>query len=242
VDIQKTAETIIEAVKGYVARATASLSQSIEEIEHRVSTLEATPPPAGKDGEKGEDGAPGRDGRDGVDGAPGSDGVDGKDGKDGSPGADGLPGRDGADGASVDDVIKAVKPILDAALASWALDFERRAQGVLERAVDRIPHPKDGRDGRDGRDALDLDDFDLTVGDDGRTVTLSLKRGDALIQRSLSFPVVIDRGVFKYGTAYEHGDGVTFGGSFWIAQRASDTEKPGTGDAWRLAVKKGRDA
>ena len=53
-------------------------------------------------------------------------------------------------------------------------------------------------------------------------------------------PIVIDRGVFRAGTDYEHGDGATWDGSFWIAQKATQ-DKPGTSDAWRLAVKKGRD-
>jgi hypothetical protein len=52
---------------------------------------------------------------------------------------------------------------------------------------------------------------------------------------------VIDRGVFKDGTEYDKGDGVTWGGSFWIAQRDTQS-KPDAGNGdWRLAVKKGRD-
>jgi hypothetical protein len=53
--------------------------------------------------------------------------------------------------------------------------------------------------------------------------------------------VVLDRGVFREAHAYEHGDGVTFGGSYWIAQKDAPEGKPGTSPDWRLAVKKGRD-
>lgn len=54
-------------------------------------------------------------------------------------------------------------------------------------------------------------------------------------------PAVLDRGVFREVSAYERGDGVTFGGSFWIAQKDAPEGKPGTSADWRLAVKKGRD-
>jgi len=52
---------------------------------------------------------------------------------------------------------------------------------------------------------------------------------------------VLDQGVFRESEAYEKGDGVTFGGSFWIAQKDAPEGKPGTSADWRLAVKKGRD-
>jgi hypothetical protein len=40
---------------------------------------------------------------------------------------------------------------------------------------------------------------------------------------------------------YRKGDGVTWGGSFWIAQKDAPEGRPGLSDDWRLAVKKGRD-
>ena len=45
--------------------------------------------------------------------------------------------------------------------------------------------------------------------------------------------------IAPYG-AYATGDAITWGGSLWIALR-DNTEKPESGDAWQLAVKKGRD-
>jgi integrin beta 3 len=55
-------------------------------------------------------------------------------------------------------------------------------------------------------------------------------------------PGVLDRGVFTAAGLYSKGDGVTWEGSFWIAQRAVGAgETPGDNSgAWRLAVKKGR--
>lgn len=156
----------------------------------------------------------------------------------GEPGKDGRDGRDGADGASV--ALSDVEGMVEGKVAAWALDFERRAQGVLERAIDRVPKPADGKDGRDGVDGLGFDD--LSVKHDGeRSLTLAFSRADVCKEFRVDLPVVIDRGVYKDDSAYQRGDAVTWGGSLWIAQKDSPDSKPGTGDGWRLAVKKGRD-
>lgn len=144
----------------------------------------------------------------------------------------------------VDDAIKEIPTAEQVALAmegmfsKWALDFERKADGVLQRAVDKMPVPKDGKD---GRDALDIEDFDLSLNDDNRTVTLSLKRGDVKVEKSIKLPVIIDRGVFCEDLVYEKGDAVSYGGSLWISQKDAPEGKPGVGEDWRLSVKRGRD-
>lgn len=156
----------------------------------------------------------------------------------GEPGKDGRDGRDGADGASV--ALSDVEGMVEGKVAAWALDFERRAQGVLERAIDRVPKPADGKDGRDGSDGIGFDD--LTVEHDGeRGIVLRFARGSEVKEFPMSFPVTIDRGVYKDDSAYQRGDAVTWGGSLWIAQKDAPDSKPGMGDGWRLAVKKGRD-
>ncbi len=96
-----------------------------------------------------------------------------------------------------------------------------------------------GDDGKPGADGLGFDD--LSVEYDGeKTVTLKFVRGEQSKEFPLVLPVVIDRGVFSEGKTYEPGDGVTWGGSFWIAQEIT-AEKPDSAKGWRLAVKKGRD-
>ncbi len=96
-----------------------------------------------------------------------------------------------------------------------------------------------GDDGKPGADGLGFDD--LSVEYDGeKTVTLKFVRGEQSKEFPLVLPVVIDRGVFSEGKTYEPGDGVTWGGSFWIAQETT-AEKPDSTKGWRLAVKKGRD-
>lgn len=97
----------------------------------------------------------------------------------------------------------------------------------------------DGKDGAAGAAGLGFDDLDVEH-DGGRTFTLRMRRGEQVKEFAFTVPVVLDRGVFKDGTEYASGDGVTWGGSYWIAQAAT-TDKPGLSDAWRLAVKKGRD-
>lgn len=149
-------------------------------------------------------------------------------------------GIDGTDGKSV--TLDDVRPFLEAELSKWALDFERRAQDTLQRAIDRIPAPKDGKDGingKDGRDALQLEDIEMSIAEDERTLTLAFLRDDVRVERSILLNHPIYRGVWKEG-AYQKGDSVTFGGSQFIAMRETSS-KPETDDSWKLCVKRGRD-
>lgn len=147
---------------------------------------------------------------------------------------DAIPKPQDGQSVTIDDVM----PVIEQHMAKWELDFERRAQELFQRTLDRMPQAKDGKDGRDG---LDLKDFDATLDEDGRTLTLSLVADGAEVKRSITLPVTIDQGVYRPETAYVKGDGVTYGGSFWIAQKDAPSTKPDGGDAWRLAVKRGRD-
>ncbi len=182
----------------------------------------------GRDGIDGKDGAPGKiidgeHGRDGKDGIDGKDGENGKDGKDGAPGergTDGIPGRDGKDG-----------------IPGIGKDGERGLDGRDGQPGVPGRNGDDGAPGKDGEDGLGFDD--LTVTHDGaRTVTLRFARGEKVKEFPIIVPALIDKGVWRDG-AYEKGDGVTWGGSYWIAQDAT-TDKPGEGKGWRLAVKRGR--
>ena len=248
-DVFKFAQALLKQVHEYVQPALDGIvdgfSAELRRIEQRISEI-----PAGKDGAPGrdgvdgkdglagthgEDGAPGLKGVDGRDGAPGRDGVDGKDGAPGRDGVDGKDGAPGADGKSV--TIEDVKAFMESELSKWALDFERRGHDTLQRCVDRIAKPLDGKDGVDG---VGFDD--LTVEQDGaRTFKLRFVRGERVKEFTFSLPVVLDCGVYVAAKQYTAGDAVSFGGSLWIAQKDSPG-KPGDVDSgWRLAVKKGRD-
>ncbi|HFO1196970.1 TPA: hypothetical protein ACHIU8_004051 [Pseudomonas aeruginosa] len=115
------------------------------------------------------------------------------------------------------------------------LSWERQARDTFDKAADRMPVPKDGRD------ALPVESFDLVLGEDGRTLTVKLQAGDTLVEKSVKVPAIIDRGVFSAEKSYEQGDGTTYGGCYWIAQKDAPEGVPGGSSDWRLAVKKGRD-
>lgn len=206
-------------------------------FEQRLKRLEDMPAP--------ENGAPGQDGQDGKDGR---DGVDGKDGQDGAPGRDGQDGQDGAPGRgpTSEEIEKAVAAYLKANPPANGKDGERGPQGEMgAKGADG----RDGRDGlpggagangKDGRDGFSLNDLDLSLAEDGRTVVLRFASGEFSVEKRLKLATVLDRGVYKAGTTYEAGDAVSFGGNMWIAQ-CETMAKPGESQDFRLAVKKGRD-
>ena len=105
-----------------------------------------------------------------------------------------------------------------------------------------------GETGRNASDLTFLQDYvteqvgraiktaSVTTADGGRTLRWAI--GETV--HEIKTAVVLDAGVWKEGTAYVAGDGVTMGGSFFIAQ-ADTSAKPGKSDEWRLAVKRGSD-
>lgn len=205
--------------------------------------------PAPKDGINGKDGRDGVDGK-GVDVAEVMELVvkavealpkpaDGKDGRDGINGKDGEHGRD----AVQIDTLAGIEPLRRYQRGTYAMF--RGGEVKAFRQTDLMP-----------ADAEDIEKFGWSVvrngvnefavesADDGRTVAIAAKMTDGrVVMKTVDFPVVIDRGIFKSGDIYKQGDGVTWDGSFWIAQRSTDAgEKPGDASgAFRLAVKKGRD-
>lgn len=137
------------------------------------------------------------------------DGRDGLDGKDGQPGKEGEPGRDGRDGLP----------------------------GVPGNPGKDGLNGKDGRDGIDGKDGLGFDDLAIEQTGD-RGFVIRFVRGDQVKEFPIALSAFVDRGVWREG-AYMKGDGVTWGGSFFIAQ-GNTSDKPETSAAWRLAVKRGQ--
>ncbi|MEV1657179.1 hypothetical protein ABZR11_28475 [Pseudomonas aeruginosa] len=160
-----------------------------------------------------------------------------------------APGKDAdmeALRAHLGDLVKGIQlptvPTIDEVAATFerrfsdlTLSWERQARETFDKAADRMPIPKDGRD------ALPLECFDLALGEDGRTVTVKMQAGDIVVEKSVRIASVIDRGVFSAEKSYEQGDGTTYGGCYWIAQKDAPAGVPGGSADWRLAVKKGRD-
>ncbi|HHG5664263.1 TPA: hypothetical protein ACPWRN_005967 [Pseudomonas aeruginosa] len=131
--------------------------------------------------------------------------------------------------------IEEVAATFERRFSDLTLSWERQARETFDKAADRMPIPKDGRD------ALPLECFDLALGEDGRTVTVKMQAGDIVVEKSVRIASVIDRGVFSAEKSYEQGDGTTYGGCYWIAQKDAPAGVPGGSDDWRLAVKRGRD-
>jgi collagen type III alpha len=219
-DIAALMRGIAPAVRDIVAKGLDSLSDRIKALEERAPAKGEKGDP-GKDGEPGTVGADGVNGHDGKDGSPGQDGKDGLSGSDGKDGADGLEGKQGLEGK-------------EGLAGRDGRDGLPGVQG--EKGFDG----KDGRDGIDGQDGFGLDDFDVRSDDDGRTLVFSFAReGREPVTRTIKTAIVLDRGVWRE-TSFEKGDSVTWAGSSFIAQRDT-SDKPETSDAWRLAVKRGRD-
>ncbi|MGU0945916.1 hypothetical protein ACSEVQ_25440 [Pseudomonas aeruginosa] len=137
-------------------------------------------------------------------------------------------------GPSVDEVAATFERRFSDLTLSW----ERQARETLEKAADRMPIPKNGEN---GRDALPLESFDLSLSEDGRTVTVKMQAGETILEKSVRIASVIDRGVYSAEKSYEQGDGTTYGGCYWISQKDAPEGVPGGSADWRLAVKKGRD-
>jgi hypothetical protein len=107
-----------------------------------------------------------------------------------------------------------------------------------------------GQKGEPGRNAADLtylQDYaaeqvgraiktsTVTTVDGGRTLRWAI--GDTV--HEIKTAIVLDAGVWREGTTYVPGDGVSFGNSFFIAQTTTSAKPPC--DDWRLAVRAGRD-
>ncbi len=157
----------------------------------------------------------------------GKDGAQGEKGADGSNGKDGADGKDGRDGVDVKDLLV----VEGGELVATFTDGRTKALGQF-----RGKDGTDGAKGKDGADGVGFEDIDLVETENG--VVLRFTRGETV--KDFRLPIVIDRGVFKEDAEYHKGDGVTWGGSFWIAQETS-ADKPDSGKGWRLAVKRGRD-
>jgi integrin beta 3 len=155
-----------------------------------------------------------------IPGPPGETGAEGKRGPSGEKGEKGERGEPGKQGA----------------IGPSGIDGKNGERG-----------PK-GENGRNASDLTFLQDYvveqvgralktgTMTTPDGGRTLRWAM--GDVV--HEIKTAIVLDAGVWKEGITYAAGDGVTLGGSFFIAQTAT-TAKPGKSDDWRLAVKRGSD-
>ena len=117
---------------------------------------------------------------------------------------------------------------------------------TVQPLVDRLVaiegrEPEKGDKGDPGKHGCNLQDFAARVLEDDRTIEFSFRSGEYEHIATMKWPTVIDRGVYKEGRVYDAGDGVTWGGSWWIAQKETSAKPDSPDSGFRLAVKKGRD-
>lgn len=231
--MQLDAKRLADALLAAVAVPLAAFAERLRALE----TRSAIPGPPGEKGAPGEPGTPGE---------PGERGERGEQGIPGQPGENGVAGLPGAAGIGIQELLIDQDGILIATMTDGTARSCGRVVGRDGRSVDMdeveaaiaekvaaIPPPKDGADG------LGWADMTEELAEDGRTIITRYQRGDQVKEYRHTLDVVLDRGIWREGE-YQRGDGVTWAGSYWIAQ-ALTTDKPDGGKGWRLAVKRGRD-
>jgi hypothetical protein len=95
--------------------------------------------------------------------------------------------------------------------------------------------------GERGPEGFSLTDFDTDWRPEDKVLVLRWDAGETSYSHELFVPYVRDMGVWGEGRSYLKGDGVTWGGSFWIAQDDTADKPEASAKSWRLAVKRGRD-
>jgi hypothetical protein len=168
-------------------------------------------------------------------GDPGERGEKGEKGEQGPPGERGLDGKDALE--------ISIQPDLDPAKSYPRGTFAAHAGGLLRSTRKTTPIAEAA--GLEGAGWIvivrGIASAEVEYPSDRTMRTVFTYTDGAKTVTEVRYPGPLDKGIFREGEAYERGDGVTFGGSWWIAQVDAPTTKPGTSAEWRLAVKKGRD-
>lgn len=227
---KQMAAEVLSAVKSHVGGVVEMLRREIAEQIKAVPVVPGPVGPAGKDGES----IVGPPGKDGEKGEPGESII----GKEGPAGKDGRDGENGKDALDIEPVTNIEKG-RSYSRGTWATH-----KGSLIRAMRTTDAIKDGDPSECGWAVMvEGNSFEsMTVEHDGkRDVTIKWIKGGREETKTLHFDCVLDAGFYKDGMQVQKGDGLTFGGSYWIAQVDTDT-KPEIGNPhYRLAVRKGRD-
>lgn len=192
------------------------------------------PGPRGERGEKGDTGEPGLAGEPGPVGPPGPKGDPGAPGAAGEKGA---PGADGRDALEID-----ILPAITGGKSYPRGTYASHRGGVWKalRPTDELAEDGDAHVAGWACVVRGIDEIAVEAGEDLRTFALGVRMSDGkTVDKVFRQPVIIDRGVYKADRQYEAGDGVTWDGSFSIAQRSVRGEKPNESAAWRMAVRRG---
>jgi hypothetical protein len=206
-----------QAIEIRCARLFAPLVQRLDAIEHRE-------PVKGPPGDPGINGIDGKDGRDGINGKDGRDGIDGRNGD------NGINGTDGRDAFALDVLAE--------------IDFTRSyARGTLAQHMGGLWRAHANTHGQDGWACVVEGVGAFTVEQvDERQFVITLQLSGGRTERTAcSVPVMIWRGVWAAGRAYDQGDTVTRNGSLWHCNGHTEAMPETDAKAWTLAAKRGRD-
>jgi hypothetical protein len=183
-------------------------------------------------------------------------GPQGEKGLDGTPGLRGEKG-DAPSAADLEAVVMRLLP--DMIHKEVEAAFQRHMDYLIVKTAALVPAGRDGppgapgrpgargedgdhgKDGIHGRDGVSIDGLRVKhVG--GRKQKLIATKSDGSEQevQFVMEGMLLDCGIHKTNSAYEMGDVVTRGGSYWVAKTAT-TGTPGESPDWRLVVKRGRD-
>lgn len=244
--VEMMASELIEKIKAHIDQKLEPLIERISVIEQKdyVEFIDTTITAAVSDAIKSIELPTPENGKDGKDGPTIEDlqpvineavnsavsKLDVPAGEDGDKGDKGEPGEPGRDALDIDVLPEIIEE------KSYPYGTYAKHKGGLWKAVNHTRGMRGWECIVDGVDSIDVD-YD---GERGVSVVVSKSSGDP-VKKSFEIPALIDRGVYREGTAYKRFDAVTFGGSVWFAQDGV-TGKPGIDSAWRLSVKKGRDA
>jgi hypothetical protein len=235
-DLESLAREMAEAVRAYVGRSLNQISGRLDDLAKQIAAI-----PSGKDGKDGAIGPQGEAGSKGdvgLRGEKGLDGRDGRDGKDGREGTDGIDGAAGRDAAHID-YLDGIDETRQYPRGTYAL----YRGGVIVALRSTLPVTGDLAAAGWGVAMNGIaEDFDEIL-DDGRVFKRkTVYTNGREVVMEIRIPGFRDRGGYRDGEKYSVGDGVTYGGSFWIAQQDAPEGRPDGGAGhWRIAVKKGRD-
>jgi hypothetical protein len=200
-----------------------------EEIARQMDAIEK--PTNGIDGINGIDGQDGRDGKDGQSGINGKDGINGTHGRDG---IDGINGKDGANGINGRDALQLeIMPAIDEA-KSYPRGTYAKYNGGLWRSFESTIEMRGWECIVDGIAGMNIEQ-----NGERSFKAIALLSSGIMTEKSITIPVQIYRGVWKHG-GYEQGDTVTWAGSQWHCDEATE-DKPGEAGSkgWKLCVKRG---
>lgn len=157
------------------------------------------------------------------------------------------PAQKGEPGQSVtfEEVAAKLLPLLEdrfeATASRHVLDIERRAQGVLERAVAAMPKPKDGENGRDGKDGRSVESFERAYDPETHEIVERWIAAEQPQELRYTAGGIRGRGYWREGVEAKAAEAWTHDGTMWIAVRATKEKPSISSPDWYIGARRGRD-